>query len=764
MTDLVVISLEAWDHVWRRNQHLVAGLLARDERSRVLFVEPARDPVHDLRRRMRTGLGAGLRLAPHSPEGAAGRLWLYQPTKPLPRKVDPRADCRLANAIIRAARTCGMTEPVLWVNDPLGATVLDVTGWPTVYDITDDWLRADRPGAELRRIGDYEERLLSRAGRVVVCSPTLAATKAAAAGVTIIPNAVDATAYEGRPPRPAHLPAGPVALYAGTIHADRIDVDLCIATARLLAEGNDSTASGRRLVLLGPVAVEPDDRDRLTAAGVVLLGSKPAGEVPAYLRWADLLVVPHVVTAFTESLDPIKRYEYHAAGVPVVSTPVAGFVDGDNPRVEVATMAEFPNQVRAALATARVEPSVVDLDVPTWATRVEQFAAVLDAVRPTVPHVSGRSYAGGRPAVAIAHDFLTQRGGAERVALTLTKIFPDAPLYTLIYDPTATYPEFGQVEVHTSFLDRVGWLRSRHRWAFPILPLACAGLRPQADVIVASSAGYAHAFAGSGRRVVYCHNPARWLYQQDDYFEDTPRTNPVRLAVTAMSGALRWWDRRAARRADVYLANSRVVRDRIRTAYGREAVVVPAPVALATTGTRAPVPKLGEWADQGYLLVVSRLLPYKHVDVAVDALRLLPEHRLVVVGDGPLRAKVEASLPGNVRLLRGLSDAQLRTVYAGCSLLLAPSHEDYGLTPLEAAAFGKPTVALRAGGYLDTVVDGHTGVFFDDLTAGALAEAITRAEAMPWSTEQIAAHAATFGEDVFAATLRRLVGWEPDDL
>lgn len=371
MTDVVVLSLEPWDEVWRRNQHLVAGLLRTDPELRVLFVEPAVDPLHDLLGRRVPQAGHGVR--PLALSGAEGRLWSFRPAKLLPRKVDPSTDRRLASATVRAARRLGFADPVLWINDPGGAEVLRQTGWPALYDITDDWLEADRPSAEHERLVRDEDLLMERCAEVVVCSPTLAASKGRIRPVTLIPNAVDVEFYRQPQPRPADLPDGPVALYLGTIHTDRIDVDLCVSTARDLGENGT-------LVLVGPHPLAADDLQRLRAAGVLLMGAKPAAEVPGYLQHADVLLVPHVVTPFTMSLDPIKRYEYAAVGRRVVSTPVTGFVDADDPCVTVASGEDFVARVRAAMSRRPPPPADPQRGTATWANRAEEMTGVLGRV------------------------------------------------------------------------------------------------------------------------------------------------------------------------------------------------------------------------------------------------------------------------------------------------------------------------------------------------------------------------------------------------
>src|SRR6478735_10226823 len=328
-----------------------------------------------------------------------------------------------------------------------------------------------------------------------------------------------------------------------------------------------------------------------------------------------------------------------------------------------------------------------------------------------------------RPRVAIAHDYLTQRGGAERVVVALHRAFPDATIHTTLYDPDGTYPELRDARIVTSPINRIAVLRRRHRAALPLLPYAVSRLRIDADVVVASSSGWAHGVPTTGRKIVYCHATARWLYQAHAYLGDEAGRSLKARALDALSGWLGRWDRRAAASADVYLANSTVVRERIAAAYGIDATVVPPPYGVDATGERSPVAALGDWAD-GYLLVVSRLLPYKNVDVAIDAVRGLPE-RLVVVGHGPQAEQLRAAAPSNVRLLSMLTDAELRWTYAHAKALVAPSLEDFGLTPLEAATFGVPTLALHGGGYLDTIDEQVNGVFFDEPTVAALRGAIS---------------------------------------
>ncbi len=182
---------------------------------------------------------------------------------------------------------------------------------------------------------------------------------------------------------------------------------------------------------------------------------------------------------------------------------------------------------------------------------------------------------GLRP-LALVHDYLTQQGGAERVVLALAAAFPDAPLFTSLYDPERTFPEFAHHDVHTLPLDRIAVLRDHHRLALPLLAPAFSRLRVDAEVVLCSSSGWAHGARVGGRKVVYCHTPARWLYQADRYLDGSSLFSAAGLA--ALSPTLRRWDRRAAASADRYLVNSSAVKARVADLYGIEADVVPPPV------------------------------------------------------------------------------------------------------------------------------------------------------------------------------------------
>jgi glycosyltransferase involved in cell wall biosynthesis len=356
--------------------------------------------------------------------------------------------------------------------------------------------------------------------------------------------------------------------------------------------------------------------------------------------------------------------------------------------------------------------------------------------------------------VALVHDYLTQRGGAERVVLSLTGAYPAAPLHTSLYDPGGTFPDFAGLHVHTLPVDRIGLLRSHHRLALPLLAPAFSRLTIDAEVTICSSSGWAHGARVTGRKVVYCHTPARWLYQTDRYLEGSSRWSSAGLSALAPS--LRRWDRRAAATAHRYLVNSTAVRRRVADLYGVDAEVVPPPVEVDPDGAGAEVAGL----DPGFLLCVSRLLVYKNVEAVTAAFGLLPSERLVVVGSGPLAASIRASAPANVTLLGAVKDAELRWLYRACAGLVAASHEDFGLTPVEAAAFGRPTAALRWGGFLDTTVEGTTGVFFDRPEPQLIARAVEDLSGRQWNAEELRAHAGRYSVERFVRRIDEVVADE----
>ncbi len=341
--------------------------------------------------------------------------------------------------------------------------------------------------------------------------------------------------------------------------------------------------------------------------------------------------------------------------------------------------------------------------------------------------------------VALVHDYLNQRGGAERVVLELAAMFPSAPLYTSLFRPDSTFPEFAQLDVRASFLDRLPVDR-RFRALFPLYPAAFRSFGPiDAALVISSSSGWAH-FARTSPRAfhaVYCYTPARWLY--GDYMAPTA----AQRALAPFVGAFRRLDQRGARRPDLYIAISEVVRERIRRRYGRDAPVVYPPVDVERF---TPQPR-GE-----RLLVVSRLLPYKRVDVIVDAATRVGIG-LDVVGSGPALADLRRRAGPSVRFMGRLPDAEVTQLFQRCRAFCQTGAEDFGITPLEANAAGKPVVAFAGGGALETIEDGVSGAFFAEHSVEAVLDAVSRCDAIAAAPELIARHAQRFSIGAFRARM-----------
>jgi glycosyltransferase involved in cell wall biosynthesis len=359
-----------------------------------------------------------------------------------------------------------------------------------------------------------------------------------------------------------------------------------------------------------------------------------------------------------------------------------------------------------------------------------------------------RAVPAGSTRVVIVHDYLTQRGGAERVVLDLLKAFPGARVVTSCWNRETTFPDFADVDVETLWPGRVGVFRRDPRRAFPVLAGAFSRhLVDDADVVVCSSSGWAHRVRSTAPKVVYCHNPARWLYQPDDYLATVPV--PVRRLFSSATGPLRRSDLAAARSAAAYVVNSATVAARVRAAYGIDAVVVPPARGLSPDGPRSAPGRI----EPGFWLTVSRARGYKHTAAACAAVAGQPGERLVVVGGVP-----PGSWPASVLPVGDVSDAQLRWLYAHAAGLVAVAHEDFGLTPAEAQSFGIPVVALRAGGYLDTTIDGVTGVFVATASAGDIADGMRRVRARSWDAAAIRAAGERYSPAAFATRMREVVG------
>jgi glycosyltransferase involved in cell wall biosynthesis len=356
--------------------------------------------------------------------------------------------------------------------------------------------------------------------------------------------------------------------------------------------------------------------------------------------------------------------------------------------------------------------------------------------------------------VAIVHDRLVEFGGGEQVLACLLAMWPGADLFTMVYDrrgPCGGLP--GGRTVRTSFIQRLPQGARRYRMYMPLMPLAVEQFDfSDYDLVLSSSYAVAHgAVTGAGQtHVAYIHSPLRYAWDmQEDYLRGLGLL--PRLAARLLFHFWRGWDRRAGQAVQSLACNSRHVAGRIREAYGREAAVIHPPVdvdGLSPAGERG-----------NYFLSVSRLVPYKRVDVLVEAFRELPDERLVIVGGGPEARRLTRRAPANVTFLGWQSREALAKLFAGARAFVYAAREDFGISLVEAQACGTPVVAFRGGGALETVVEGVTGMFFDVQTPASLAEAIRRFPAREggFFAAELRANAARFRKEIFASKFREHV-------
>lgn len=356
------------------------------------------------------------------------------------------------------------------------------------------------------------------------------------------------------------------------------------------------------------------------------------------------------------------------------------------------------------------------------------------------------------PRIALVHDWLTGMRGGEKCLEVLCELYPDAPIYTLLYIEGTMSDRIASHPIHTSFIQHLPRVARNYRSYLPLFPAAIASLDlSDYDVVVSTS----HCVAKGARvrpgglHVCYCHTPMRYVWEMyDEYFGPGKAGLLTRTAMALVRPYLQAWDVRTASRVHHYIANSENVRRRIQVHYGRDAEVIFPPV---DTAHFALAPDAGS-----YYLIVSALVPYKKVDLAVRVFNELGR-RLVIVGKGPEEEKLKAMAGSTVELLGWRSDEELKGLYAGCRALIFPGEEDFGIVPLEAMASGRPVVAYAKGGALETVVEGQTGTFFHEQTDEALADALARLDAMTMEPEAIRGHALAFSRERYKREMRDVI-------
>lgn len=385
--------------------------------------------------------------------------------------------------------------------------------------------------------------------------------------------------------------------------------------------------------------------------------------------------------------------------------------------------------------------------------------------------------------LALVHDWLNTLGGAERVLIELHEIFPEAPVYTLFYDKKFVRCYLPNAEVRPSFLQKIPFINKCYKYAALLMPSAIESFDlSDFDVVISSSAFFSKGLVlrPKTKHICYCYSPTRQLWDQNSVYSITNYglriknnaqyaiRNPV---IEVGKHLLRLWDRQAADRVDEFVAISETVRSRIQKYYHRDSIVIYPPVSInhksqipnpeQNTNSKTQIPN-------NYYLIVSRLFPHKNIDIAIEAFSKL-NLSLVIIGDGPEKRKIKNQISTfvpssgrgkikNIELLGFVSDEELFYYYQNCRAFIMPQEEDFGLTPLEAMSFGKPVLALRKGGALETIQEGITGEFFDDPIPEALADGIRRlnVNCRNYQPETIKSRAKQFSKEVFQKKILEL--------
>lgn len=354
--------------------------------------------------------------------------------------------------------------------------------------------------------------------------------------------------------------------------------------------------------------------------------------------------------------------------------------------------------------------------------------------------------------LAIVHEWLANMGGSEKVVLAFKEIFPDAPIYTTVYNEDKVDPAFLKMDIRTSFIQRLPFGKTKYQSYLPLMPTAVEQFDlSEYNVVLSSSHAVAKGVVTGAKtlHITYCHTPMRYAWDfYHEYLNDSSVGGLKRKLIPWLMNYIRIWDRLSADRVDYFIANSRYVAQRIKKHYRREAEVIYPPVDTSYFTPSAD--------DGDYFFIVSRLIPYKRIDLAVEAFNRLGLP-LKIAGEGPEKERLQAMAGSNIEFLARISDEEMRKHYASCKAFIFPGEEDFGITPVEAQAAGRPVIAYGAGGCLETVMPGVTGEFFASQTADALAEVIRRFDPAKYRPEQIRAHAGQFDREIFKRRIKDFV-------
>lgn len=355
--------------------------------------------------------------------------------------------------------------------------------------------------------------------------------------------------------------------------------------------------------------------------------------------------------------------------------------------------------------------------------------------------------------VALVHDYLNQMGGAERVVLALHELFPEAPLYTSIYDPQRVDPAFQKIDIRTSFMQKLPFVTKHHQPYLPLYPFAMEELDLRGyDLVLSSSSAFGKGIIvkPGTLHICYCHTPMRWCWNYREYVEREQLGGIARRILPFLITWLRLWDQTSAMRVDHFIANSPVVAERIEKYYRRESVVIPPPVE-AERFLFDPAAQ-----PEKYFLSLGRLAPYKRVDLAIEACNRL-QLPLVVIGNGRDEKRLKALAGPTIRFMGRLSDDEVLQYLSHCRAFIFPGEEDFGITPLEVQASGRPVIAYGAAGALASVVDGVTGTFFYEQTVESLTAVLSSFDERRYDPQTIRNHSLDFDKPRFQRRILQFI-------
>ncbi len=354
--------------------------------------------------------------------------------------------------------------------------------------------------------------------------------------------------------------------------------------------------------------------------------------------------------------------------------------------------------------------------------------------------------------IALVHDHLTQNGGAEKVLDKLHEVYHDSPIYTLVYDKQKMPPHFQEKNIKTSFIQKFPGGVKKFEWFLTFMPAATENYNlSEYDVVLSSASGFSKGIITKpgALHICYCHTPTRYLWNDTfNYVRELKQNFLIKKSLPLVLTKLRQWDRLAAERVNIFVANSQEVQKRIKKYYRRDSVVIYPPVETSKFKVRS--------TPDDFFLTGGRLVPYKRYDLTIKTFNRLGM-KLKIFGDGPILKDLQKIAGPKIEFLGRVSEETKIELFEKCLAFINPQVEDFGITTVEAMAAGRPVIAYQAGGALETVIDDVTGHFFNEQEWETLADVLIRFRPEKFDSQQIRQHALQFDEEIFKQNIQNLV-------